>query len=86
MFAAVVLRRIDHARDFALFHSLDVGRDLLSRVVPEKQWRWIVTAGRTRLEEHPGEGTAMSAELLDHPVDEMAGLRLLAVSPGRVTG
>ena len=57
----VVLRRIDPAKNMARFYSLEVERDLLGRVVLVRRWGRIGTAGKTRLDEHVGEGEAMAA-------------------------
>src|SRR5688572_8574800 len=57
----VVLRRIDPAKNMARFYSLEVERDLLGRVVLVRRWGRIGNAGKTRLDEHVGEGEAMAA-------------------------
>ncbi len=57
----VVLRRIDPAKNMARFYSLEVERDLLGRVVLVRRWGRIGSAGKTRLDEHVGEGEAMAA-------------------------
>jgi predicted DNA-binding WGR domain protein len=57
----VALRRIDPARNMARFYSLAIERDLFGRVVLVRQWGRLGTAGRTRLDEHEGEGEALSA-------------------------
>jgi predicted DNA-binding WGR domain protein len=57
----VVLRRIDPAKNMARFYSLEVERDLFGRVVLVRRWGRIGTAGKTRLDEHVGEGEAMAA-------------------------
>jgi predicted DNA-binding WGR domain protein len=57
----VVLRRIDPAKNMSRFYSLDVERDLLGRVVLVRQWGRIGSAGKTRLDEHRGEGEALAA-------------------------
>jgi predicted DNA-binding WGR domain protein len=57
----VVLRRIDLAKNMARFYSLEVERDLLGRVVLVRHWGRIGSAGKTRLDEHRGEGEAFAA-------------------------
>jgi predicted DNA-binding WGR domain protein len=57
----VVLRRVDPSKNMARFYSLEVERDLLGRVVLVRRWGRIGTAGKTRLDEHAGEGEAMAA-------------------------
>jgi predicted DNA-binding WGR domain protein len=57
----VVLRKTDPAKNMARFYSLEVERDLLGRVVLVRRWGRIGTAGKTRLDEHVGEGAAMAA-------------------------
>ena len=57
----VTLRRIDPAKNMARFYSLEVERDLLGRVVLVRRWGRIGSAGKTRLDEHRGEGEAMAA-------------------------
>ncbi|MBL0407527.1 WGR domain-containing protein [Microvirga aerilata] len=57
----VVLRRINPVKNMARFYSLEVGRDLLGRVVLVRRWGRIGSAGKTRLDEHVGEGEAMAA-------------------------
>ncbi len=56
-----VLRRIDLAKNMARFYSLEVERDLLGRVVLVRHWGRIGSAGKTRLDEHRGEGEAFAA-------------------------
>ena len=57
----VVLRRINPAKNMARFYSLEVERDLLGRVVLVRRWGRMGSAGKTRLDEHVGEGEAMAA-------------------------
>jgi predicted DNA-binding WGR domain protein len=57
----VSLQRIDPARIMARFYSLAVERDLFGRVVLVRRWGRLGTAGRTRLDEHKGEGEALAA-------------------------
>ena len=57
----VTLRRIDPAKNMARFYSLEVARDLFERVVLVGHWGRIGTAGKIRLDEHRGEGEAMTA-------------------------
>ena len=57
----VVLRRIDPVKNMARFYSLEVERDLLGRIVLVRRWGRIGSAGKTRLDEHVGEGEAMAA-------------------------
>ncbi len=57
----VVLRRIDPKKNMARFYSLEVERDLLGRVVLVRRWGRIGSAGKTRLDEHEGEGEALAA-------------------------
>jgi predicted DNA-binding WGR domain protein len=57
----VVLRRIDPAKNMSRFYSLEVERDLLGAVVLVRRWGRIGTAGKTRLDEHAGEGDAFAA-------------------------
>ncbi|MGF9763404.1 WGR domain-containing protein [Microvirga sp. 0TCS3.31] len=58
---SIVLRRIDPAKSMARFYSLEVERDLLGRVVLVRPWGRIGSAGKTRLDEHAGEGGALAA-------------------------
>jgi predicted DNA-binding WGR domain protein len=58
---AVVLRKVDAGRNMARFYSLEVERDLLGKVVLVRRWGRIGTSGKTRLDEHAGEGEAMAA-------------------------
>lgn len=60
-FEPVTLRRIDPAKDMARFYSLEVERDLFGRVVLVRRWGRIGSAGKTRLDEHRGEGEALAA-------------------------
>ncbi len=55
------LRRIEPAKNMARFYSLEVEQDLFGRVVPVRRWGRIGTAGKTRLDEHKGEGEAVAA-------------------------
>jgi predicted DNA-binding WGR domain protein len=57
----ITLRRIDPAKNMARFYSLEVERDLFERVVLVRRWGRIGTAGKTRLDEHKGEGEAVAA-------------------------
>jgi predicted DNA-binding WGR domain protein len=57
----VVLRRIDPAKNMSRFYALEVERDLLGRVVLVRRWGQIGSAGKTRLDEHKGEGEAFAA-------------------------
>ena len=57
----VVLRRIDPAKNMNRFYSLEVERDLLGSVVLVRRWGRIGSAGKTRLDEHKGEGEAFAA-------------------------
>ena len=57
----VHLQRIDPARNMARFYSMEVERDLFGRVVLVRRWGRLGTAGRTRLDEHRGEGEALAA-------------------------
>jgi predicted DNA-binding WGR domain protein len=57
----VILRRIDPGKNMARFYSLEVERDLFGRVVLVRRWGRLGTAGRTRLDEHKGEGEALAA-------------------------
>ena len=59
--APVHLHRIDPGRNMARFYSMDVERDLLGRVVLVRRWGRIGSAGKTRLDEHTGEGEALAA-------------------------
>jgi predicted DNA-binding WGR domain protein len=58
---AVVLRKIDAGKNMARFYSLEVERDLLGTVVLVRRWGRIGHSGKTRLDEHAGEGEAMAA-------------------------
>ncbi|MFC4170478.1 WGR domain-containing protein [Microvirga sp. GCM10011540] len=51
----------DPAKNMARFYSLEVERDLLGRVVLVRRWGRIGTTGKTRLDEHRGEGEALAA-------------------------
>ena len=44
----------------ARFYSLVVERDLFGRTVLVRRWGRLGTAGRTRLDEHKGEGEALA--------------------------
>ncbi len=57
----MVLRRIDPTKNMSRFYSLEVERDLLGRVVLVRRWGRIGKAGKTRLDEHRGEGEALAA-------------------------
>jgi predicted DNA-binding WGR domain protein len=58
---SVAMRRIDPTKNMARFYSLEVERDLFGKAVLVRRWGRIGTAGRTRLDEHAGEGEAMTA-------------------------
>ena len=45
----------------ARFYALEVERDLFGRHVLVRRWGRIGTAGKTRLDEHKGEGEAWAA-------------------------
>ena len=45
----------------ARFYALEVERDLFGRHVLVRRWGQIGTAGKTRLDEHIGEGEARAA-------------------------
>jgi predicted DNA-binding WGR domain protein len=45
----------------ARFYSLEVERDLFGRVVHVRHWGRIGGTGKTRLDEHNGEGEALIA-------------------------
>jgi predicted DNA-binding WGR domain protein len=57
----VTLRRIDPGKNMARFYSMEVERDLFGCVVLVRRWGRIGTAGKTRLDEHTGEGEALVA-------------------------
>ena len=57
----VTLRRIEPAKNMARFYALEVERDLFGRVVLVRRWGRLGTAGKTRLDEHKGEGEAWAA-------------------------
>jgi predicted DNA-binding WGR domain protein len=57
----ITLRRIEPAKNMARFYALEVERDLFGRVVLVRRWGRIGTAGKTRLDEHTGEGEAQAA-------------------------
>jgi predicted DNA-binding WGR domain protein len=57
----VVLRRIDPAKNMSRFYALEVERDLLGNVVVVRRWGRIGSAGKVRLDAHPGEGEALAA-------------------------
>src|SRR5918998_2221488 len=57
----VTLRRIEPAKNMARFYALEVGRDLFGRLVLVRRWGRIGTAGKIRLDEHKGEGEALTA-------------------------
>jgi predicted DNA-binding WGR domain protein len=59
--APVHLQRIDPGRNMARFYSMAVERDLFGHVVLVRRWGRLGTAGRTRMDEHPGEGEALAA-------------------------
>ena len=54
----VTLRRIEPAKNMARFYALEVEQDLFDRHVLVRRWGRIGTAGKTRLDEHKGEGEA----------------------------
>ncbi len=55
-----MLRRIDLAKNMSRLYSLEVERVLLGRMVLVRRWGWIGSAGKTRLDEHAGEGEALA--------------------------
>jgi predicted DNA-binding WGR domain protein len=57
----VMLRRIDPDKNMARFYSMEVERDLPGRVVLVRRWGRIGSTGKTRLDEHAGEGEALAA-------------------------
>jgi predicted DNA-binding WGR domain protein len=57
----VILRRIDPGKNMARFYSMEVEQDLLGRVVLVRRWGRIGSTGKTRLDEHKGEGEALAA-------------------------
>ncbi len=57
----VTLRRIEPAKNMARFYALEVEQDLFGRHVLVRRWGRIGTAGKTRLDEHTGEGEAWAA-------------------------
>ncbi len=57
----VTLRRIEPAKNMARFYALEVERDLFGRHVLVRRWGRIGTAGKIRLDEHKGEGEALTA-------------------------
>jgi predicted DNA-binding WGR domain protein len=57
----VMLRRIDPDKNMARFYSMEVERDLLGRVVLVRRWGRIGSTGKSRLDEHAGEGEALAA-------------------------
>ena len=59
--APVHLQRIDAGQNMARFYSMAVEKDLFGRVVLVRRWGRLCTAGRTRLDEHKGEGEALAA-------------------------
>ena len=69
------LQRIDPVRNMARFYSMDVERDLFGRVVLVRRWGRIGTAGRTRMDEHPDEGRAITALLQIEFVKRRRGYR-----------
>jgi predicted DNA-binding WGR domain protein len=59
----------------ARFYSLEVGRDLFGRVVLVRTWGRLGTAGRTRLDEHEGEGEALAALAVMQRAKQRRGYR-----------
>jgi predicted DNA-binding WGR domain protein len=57
----ITLRRIDSTKNMARFYALEVEQDLFGRHVLVRRWGRIGTAGKTRLDEHKGEGDAWIA-------------------------
>jgi predicted DNA-binding WGR domain protein len=57
----VTLCRIEPAKNMARFYALEVEQDLFGRHVLVRRWGRIGTAGKTRLDEHRGEGEAWAA-------------------------
>jgi predicted DNA-binding WGR domain protein len=74
----VVLRRVDPAKNMARFYSLEVERDLFGRVVLVRRWGRIGTAGKTRLDEHNGEGEALVALATLKAAKQRKGYRVTA--------
>ena len=58
---SITMRRIDPGKNMARVYSLEVERDLLGHVVLVRRWGRIGTAGKTRLDQHAGEGEALAA-------------------------
>ena len=71
----VNLCKVDPSRNMARFYSLEVEKDLLGRVVLVRRWGRIGTAGKTRLDEHKGEGEALAALQAFHAVKRKKGYR-----------
>ena len=57
----VSLRKVDPTQNMARFYSLEIERDLFGRIVLVRRWGRLGTAGKTRLDEHTGEGDALAA-------------------------
>ncbi len=57
----VRMQRLDPSKNMARFYSLEVERDLFGHVVLVRRWGRLGTAGKTRLDEHRGEGEALAA-------------------------
>ncbi len=71
----VTMRRIDPGKNMARFYSLEVERDLLGRVVLVRRWGRIGSAGKTRLDEHVGEGEVLAALQILHAAKSRKGYR-----------
>jgi predicted DNA-binding WGR domain protein len=71
----VTLCRVDPSRNMARFYSLEVERDLFGRVVLVRRWGRLGTAGRTRLDEHKGEGEALAALVAMQKAKQRRGYR-----------
>jgi predicted DNA-binding WGR domain protein len=59
----------------ARFYSLEVEWDLFGRVVLVRRWGRLGTAGRTRLDEHKGEGEALAALVAMQAAKQRRGYR-----------
>jgi predicted DNA-binding WGR domain protein len=74
----VTLHKVDASQNVARFYSLEVGRDLFGRVVLVRHWGRIGGTGKTRLDEHRGEGDALVALAAMQAAKQRKGYRVTA--------
>ncbi|PVE23709.1 hypothetical protein DC522_14500 [Microvirga sp. KLBC 81] len=75
----VTLCKVDPSQNMARFYSLEVERDLFGRVVLVRRWGRVGTAGKTRLDEHRGEGEAHAALHAEPPEIQSSGLAFINI-------